>query len=142
LVIPAIGVDVDGILDLGLDGNGALEVPQDYGRVGWWTGGVSPGERGAAVLAGHVDSRSGPAVFFRLRELQPGDEVRVIRADATTDTFRVDRVGQFPKSDFPTLEVYGATPEATLRLITCGGDFDRGTGHYRDNVVAFASLVT
>lgn len=95
----------------------------------------------AAVLADHVDSRAGgPAVFFRLGELTVGDEVLIGRADGSTAVFAVERVARYPKDAFPTLEVYGDTDHAALRLITCGGAFDRATGHYVDNVVAFARL--
>ncbi|MBW8767444.1 MAG: class F sortase, partial [Geodermatophilales bacterium] len=90
------------------------------------------------VLAGHVDSTAGPAVFFRLGELAAGDEVVVGRSDGTTVRFTVTRVARYPKAAFPTAEVYGPTPDAQLRLITCGGDFDRSRRSYADNVVVFA----
>ena len=93
---------------------------------------------GPAVLAGHVDSTAGPAVFWRLRDLAPGDEVLVDRADGTTARFTVTRVERHPKDAFPTDEVYGPTTGAELRLITCGGEFDRAARSYRDNVVVFA----
>jgi sortase (surface protein transpeptidase) len=93
------------------------------------------------VIAGHVDSRSGPAVFYRLRELRPGDQVRVERADGTGLRFVVDTRRRFPKAGFPTEAVFGPTPEAALRLVTCAGPFDRARGSYRDNLVVFARLV-
>jgi len=126
------------VIPLGLDPAGALEVPTDFAEAGWWTGGPEPGERGPAVIAGHVDSTRGPAVFFRLAELRPGDVVTVHRADGSVAEFVVDRVEHHPKSAFPTDAVYRSTPGAELRLITCGGTFDRSTGHYVDNVVVFA----
>ncbi|MGY1739926.1 MULTISPECIES: class F sortase [unclassified Blastococcus] len=137
--VPAIGVDT-GLERLGLDGAGALQTPADHGRAGWFTGGPAPGDVGPAVLAGHVDSTAGPAVFWRLRELAPGDEVLVDRADGTTARFTVTRVERHPKDAFPTDAVYGPTPDAQLRLVTCGGEFDRSQRSYRDNVVVFARL--
>ncbi len=125
---------------LGLLPDGPLEVPTDYQQAGWYTGGVTPGEVGTAVIAGHVDSHHGPAVFFGLAALRADDRVQVPRADGSTATFVVYSSEQFAKDQFPTRAVYGATSEAELRLITCGGDFDRVTGHYRDNVVVFARL--
>ena len=135
--IPAIGVDAP-VIPLGLDAAGALEVPQDYAQTGWWTGGARPGERGPAVVVGHVDSQTGPAVFFRLTELDPGDEIVIERADGTDARFRMQRAVRVSKSRFPTAAVYGATAAPALRLITCGGAFDRSTGHYVDNTVVFA----
>lgn len=139
LELPALGLARVPI-PLGLDAAGALEVPADAGDVGWYVHSAEPGDPGPAVVAGHVDSREGPGVFSRLREVQPGDEVRLARADGRVAVFRVDRVEQHPKDAFPTGAVYGPTPRAELRLITCGGEFDRASSHYRDNVVVFASL--
>lgn len=136
LRIPAIGVNTR-LERLTLDRSGELIAPQNPDRAGWFSGGPVPGEVGPAVLAGHVDSRTGPAVFYRLASLRPGDRVVVARSDGVVARFRVESVRAFPRADFPTAEVYGATPEPVLRLITCGGVYDRGNG-YRDNVVAFA----
>ena len=122
--IPSIGVDSP-LVRLGVDGAGALVPPDDFGRAGWFPHGPVPGDVGPAVIAGHVDSYGGPAVFFRLRELAAGDEVLVDRADGTTVRFTVTAAHRYPKDDFPTEEVYGPTPRAELRLITCGGAFDR-----------------
>lgn len=139
--IPAIGVSSP-LVELGLDTGGALQVPRDFELAGWYQLGPTPGERGPAVIAGHVDSaQDGPAVFFRLSELAPGDRVEVPRADGQTAVFALTRIEQYPKDSFPTIEVYGDTAGAALRLITCGGSFDEDTGHYRDNVVAYADLV-
>jgi sortase (surface protein transpeptidase) len=137
--VPAIGVDSE-LLRLGTDPAGVLVPPDDPDRAGWFTGGAVPGDVGPAVVAGHVDSVEGPAVFARLRELDPGDEVVVDRADGTTARFTVTRVGRYPKDGFPTEAVYGPAPRAELRLVTCGGDFDRSRGSYEDNVVVFARL--
>ncbi|NYH54699.1 hypothetical protein HNR06_004288 [Nocardiopsis arvandica] len=141
LEIEAIGVDVDDVVRLGLEPDGEIEAPQDYDAVGWYEHGPSPGQSGPAVIGGHVDSRTAPAVFYRLGELQPGDTVRVERADETTVGFTVYAVEQHPKDDFPTERVYGPTgggPE--LRLITCGGRFDEATRSYRSNTVVYAEL--
>jgi len=129
------------LVDLGLRPDRTLEVPSDFSVAGWFTRGPAPGEPGPAVIAGHVDSDTGPAVFYRLAELQPGDEVLVDRQDGVTAQFVVERVERYPKADFPTTEVYGWVDRAELRLITCGGEFEHDTGHYRDNVVVYASLV-
>lgn len=139
ITIPSIGV-TGTIVDAGLLADGTLEVPADPSIAGWYAGGPRPGERGPAVIAGHVDSkRAGPGVFWRLRELRVGAAV-TIQTTTTTLTYVVDVVERHPKDDFPTERVYGPTPDRALRLITCGGSFDRSTGHYRDNVVAFLTL--
>lgn len=138
--IPSIDVDAS-MIPLGLRPDRSIEVPQDFAQAGWWADGPEPGEPGPAVILGHVDSRSGPAVFFDLRNLEFGDEVVIDRADGTSVTYRVDRLEQHPKDEFPTDAVYGPTSDAQLRLVTCGGDFDRSVRHYVDNIVVFASLV-
>jgi Sortase domain len=141
--IPAIGVTSD-LLRLGLNGDGTVEVPplEPDDQAGWYERGPAPGAVGPAVVLGHVDSAEhGPGVFFDLGALAPGDEVEVARADGTVAVFGVDRVERHPKDDFPTLEVYGNTDDAQLRLITCGGDFDSSARSYEDNVIAFATLV-
>jgi sortase (surface protein transpeptidase) len=140
LRIPAIGVDTS-IMELGLQRDGSLEVPPLRGDApaGWYRHSPSPGETGASVLAGHVDTaRDGPAVFFRLRELKAGDPIAVRRDDGSVAVFRVSRVALYSKRDFPTAEVYAPIDRAGLRLITCGGAFDRSEGSYRSNVVVFA----
>jgi len=137
VTVPAIGVQ-SRLVPLRLDRAGALQPPQEYGRAGWYAGGPTPGDPGPAVIAGHVDSRAGPAIFFRLRELRPGDSVVVTRSDGRTARFRVVGVDRYPKNRFPTQRVYGPTPDRALRLITCGGSFDYARRSYRDNVVAYA----
>ncbi len=137
--VPAIGVDSD-LLDLGLRDNGTLEVPPDGFPAGWFTGAPTPGEIGPAIIVGHVDWNGEPGVFYDLRELSAGDEVTVTREDGSTLVFSVTEVAEFPKDDFPTERVYGNLDYAGLRLITCGGSFDSSTGHYEDNIVAFAQL--
>jgi hypothetical protein len=140
LVVPAVGIATP-LVRLGLGPDGAMQVPGDFGRAGWFAGGPRPGQLGPAVIAGHVDSQSGPAVFYRLRDLRPGSAVLVDRADGTRLRFVVERAGSFPKARFPTAAVFGPVPSAALRLVPCTGDFDRARGSYRDNLVVFASLV-
>jgi len=149
VAVPAVGVaparvDVAAIglserlIDLGLDASGAMEVPVDADDVGWFTGGGRPGGRGPTVVAGHVDSTSGPAVFARLDELVVGDEVVLTDVDGGVARYVVSEVVDVPKAEFPTARVFGAQPSDELRLITCGGVFDRGSGHYDQNRVVFA----
>jgi hypothetical protein len=139
LAIPAIGVATP-LVRLGLEADGGMQVPADFGRAGWFTGGPAPGQVGPSVIAGHVDSRTGPAVFYRLRELRPGQAILVERADGSRLRFVVEQARSYPKEGFPTAAVFGPVPEAALRLITCAGDFDRARGSYRDNLVVFARL--
>jgi LPXTG-site transpeptidase (sortase) family protein len=142
--IPAIDVHSE-LLALGSNPDGTLQVPQpgpDYDRAAWFEGSPRPGEPGPAVIEGHVDSaRNGPSVFYSLGALETGDRVEVARADGSTVAFEVYDARVVPKDDFPVLEVYGNTPGPELRLITCGGPFDRSAGHYEDNVVVFARQV-
>lgn len=137
LTIPKLDLSVD-LERLTLDDAGALIPPQDFARAGWYVDSAVPGDVGPAVIAGHVDSRDGPAVFYDLRELAHGDVVDVAREDGTTARFTVLGTEQYPKDEFPTQAVYGPTPDAELRLITCGGVFDRAARSYRDNVVVYA----
>lgn len=138
--IPAIDVASD--LDrVGIGEDGAIGAPSQWDIPAWYRGGVRPGQRGPAVILGHVDSDTGPAVFFRLDELVEGDEIRVVRDDGSVVRFAARRSGRYDKARFPTNDVYLPTPDATLRLITCAGEFDRETGHYRDNLVVFADLL-
>jgi hypothetical protein len=129
------------LTSLGLQPSGAMEVPKGGFPAGWYSGGPTPGARGPAVLAGHVDWDGRAAVFARLDRLAPGDGVDVDREDGSTASFRVTRVERFAKDAFPTDAVYGDTDGAELRLVTCGGAFDSERGHYDDNVVVFARLV-
>jgi LPXTG-site transpeptidase (sortase) family protein len=136
--IPKIGVQST-LDELGLDKHGAMEVPQDPARAGWFTPGPSPGALGPAVIAGHV-TWNGPAVFRRLGNLRRGDQVTVTRTDGKTAVFTVTRVARFSKSQFPSGAVYGQIDYAGLRLITCGGTYDAANHSYLDNVVVFARL--
>jgi hypothetical protein len=143
--IPAIRV-TSPVNPLGLASDGSLAVPTPgphYNEVAWYDGSPTPGQRGPAVLEGHVDSASqGPSVFFRLGALTPGERIYVTRADHRTTAFTINAVRRYSKDAFPQLLVYGNTVDAQLRLITCGGRFDSSTGHYRDNIVVFASLIS
>jgi len=138
--IPSIGVRTSTFVSLGLVADGSLEVPKDFASVGWYKDGPAPGQLGPAILAGHVDSHNGPAIFYRLGALRPGTQIDVGRKDGSTAKFTVDRIQSFRKDNFPVAQVYGNVQRAELRLITCGGSFDPKTGHYVDNVVAFAHL--
>jgi hypothetical protein len=137
LSLPTAGIDT-ALTGVTLDLSGSLGAPP--AGAGWYRQGPAPGAPGPAVIAGHVDGADGPAVFFRLAEVAVGDPVLVTRADGTTVRFTVTRVARQPKDDFAAAAVYGPTPDAQLRLITCGGDFDRTSGSYRDNVVVYAHL--
>ena len=138
LTIPLIGVKTN-LITLGLTASGALQVPSTTTVAGWYTGSPRPGAIGSAIIVGHIDSLSGPGVFFRLSELRAGDRVYVRRADGTMIMFRVTSVQTYLKDEFPTQAVYGPTPDAELRLITCGGAFDSATGHYLSNIVVYAT---
>jgi hypothetical protein len=139
--IPAIGVD-SGLMALGLQSDGSLEVPPEGFPAGWYTEAPTPGELGPAIIAGHVDWNGSPGVFFALRDLARGAEVTVAREDGRTALFRVTSVEQFPKGAFPTDAVYADIDHAGLRLITCGGHFDRQARSYSDNIVVFAALIS
>jgi sortase (surface protein transpeptidase) len=140
LRIPAIAVDTV-LMDLGLQGDGTMEVPPDGIQAGWYTGAPTPGELGPAVIAGHVDWGGKPAVFNRLHTLGPDDEIIVMREDGTAAAFRVTRIEQFPKNAFASSKVYGNIDHPGLRLITCGGSFDPQLQSYEYNIVVFAELV-
>jgi hypothetical protein len=137
LVIPAIGVRTR-LVRLGSTSQGAMAVPVSTDVAGWYTASPRPGAIGSSVIAGHVDSQSGPGVFYRLRRLRPGDRAFVLRANGTLAVFKITEVRLYRKAAFPAGAVYGPVPYAALRLITCGGSFDPSTGSYLSNVVAFA----
>jgi sortase (surface protein transpeptidase) len=140
LVIPALGVDST-VVRLGLNPDKTIQVPSDPRQVGWYADGPAPGEQGPAVILGHLDSVTGPAVFYHLASLRSGGRIRVAREDGSTATFVVQRVASFPVDSFPTAEVYGATTDPELRLITCGGQYSLAQRRYLQNVVVFAVLV-
>ncbi|MFC3346116.1 class F sortase [Streptomyces echinoruber] len=138
--IPAIRVDAP-LTGLGLTRGGSLEAPPPERKnlAGWYEAGTTPGERGTAIVAGHVDNADGPAVFYALGALKRGDAVEVTRRDGGTAVFTVDAVEVYDARHFPDAKVYGAAPRPELRVITCGGGYSRATG-YRGNVVVFAHL--
>ena len=141
LIIPAINVDTP-LVNLGLHDDGTLEVPHDFAKAGWFTGGNYPGDPSGppGLIAGHVDNQSGPAVFFDLKNLVAGDEIHVVRADNSVAVFVVTATGQYPKNDFPAAEVYAPVPDSQLVLITCTGDFNENARSYVDNFVVRAAL--
>jgi sortase (surface protein transpeptidase) len=143
LEIPKIGVHT-ALMTLGKNPDGTLEVPplSRVDEAGWYRLGPPPGSTGAAVIAGHVDSNKGPGVFYRLGELRPGDTVKVSRKNGTDAIFQVDSLESVAKDHFPTQKVYGMIKFPGLRLITCGGSFDTGSGHYLNNIIVYAHLVS
>jgi sortase (surface protein transpeptidase) len=138
--IPRIGVS-SALIELGRAANGTVDVPPPE-VAGWYAPGTRPGDPGSAVILGHVDSDNAPAVFYRLRELRPGDEVLIRRADGSTLRFVVQRTRKYPKARFPTDDVYYPTLSPELRLVTCGGEFDNDWGHYLSNIIVFARMRT
>ena len=140
LKIPAISLTVS-LSTLGLNADGTVQVPTDIQQPGWYGLGPSPGQIGSAVILGHVDSQTGPAVFFELRSLVAGDIVDVILADGVTAQFEVTSATMYLKTNFPDQLVYRSRGYSALQLVTCGGDFDAQTGHYLSNTVVYTSLV-
>jgi Sortase domain len=144
VAIPTIGVKSK-LLHLGRNKDGTMAVPNlitSASEAAWYKYSVTPGQIGTAVIEGHVDSYQGPAVFFRLGALRPGNRINVTLADGITAVFRVTGVREYAKDKYPANTVYAPANYAALRLITCGGDFDVATGHYLNSVVVFASLVS
>jgi hypothetical protein len=140
VLVPAIGVEAE-LVPLGLQPDGAMELP-DFGTAGWYELGPMPGEDGPAVIAAHLDDQQGPDVFYELEQLVPGDEVTVTRADGSTVSFVVEDMEFTLKEALPVERIWGPTDGPTLRLITCGGTFDRRTGHYRSNLIVYATLAS
>ena len=140
IVIPRIGVDAS-LLDLARDSAGVLAAPppDELDKAGWYAKGTVPGAVGPAVIAGHVDWIDRVAVFHRLGDLRAGDQVRVVMSDRSTVRFIVDRTQAVSKFRFPTEAVYGPTPDAQLRVITCGGPWDDARNIYSENVIVYAS---
>ena len=138
LRIPALKVDAK-IEKLGLQGDGSIAVPATTDIAGWYEYGPRPGQPGPAVILGHVDSQAGPGIFFDLYRARPGTVIRVDRSDGSSATFTITQITKVPKVQFPTDLVYAPTLDPTLRLVTCGGSFDRARRSYRDNVIAFAT---
>ncbi|WP_327738813.1 class F sortase [Streptomyces nojiriensis] len=139
--IPTINVDAP-VMTVGLDAEGWIDAPppQDRNLAGWYLNGISPGQRGSAVIVGHVDNAQGPAVFYGLGSVKPGNRIEVERYDGRTAVFEVYGVEVFSKEAFPGARVYGDTGHAELRVITCGGGYSKARG-YDGNVVVFARMV-
>jgi hypothetical protein len=141
LLVGAIGVDAD-VVPIGLDVNRALAVPRDAQVTGWWSGGSIPGENGPTVIVGHFDSKVASGVFAKLQTLQKGARITVEDSAGSKYVYEVVEMEHLHKTAFPTEKVYGPTDASTLRLVTCGGKFNRVTGHYVDNTIAYAVLVS
>ncbi|SDK96237.1 Sortase family protein [Nonomuraea maritima] len=137
--IPAIGVDAP-LVRLGLAGDGSMQTP-DFGKAGWYKEGPRPGEPGPAVIAAHVDGKSGPDVFAKLGRLRKGAKIVVVDKSGQTHQFVAGKTQQSAKTALPTEEIWGETAKPALRLITCGGTFDRASGHYDSNVIVWADSV-
>jgi hypothetical protein len=141
LRIPALALAVP-LSRLGLNPDRTVEVPTDFARAGWFRLGPAPGQPGSAVILGHVDSYRGPAVFYRLGSLRPGNRIEVTRADGATATFAVRAVRSYLKREFPARQVYGSHGGRSLQLVTCGGEFDRSARSYLSNIVVYTELVS
>jgi Sortase domain len=143
ITISRIGVDAE-VIPLGVNDDGTLAVPslETPQLTSWYRLGPTPGEAGSAVIVGHVDTYQGPAVFYRLGALRPGDTIGVTRRDNLIALFTVDRVESYPKTEFPTDLVYAPTRTPSLRLVTCGGEFDRDAGSYLSSTIVFATLTS
>ena len=141
LTIPNLGVSVP-LTSLGLNRDGTVSVPTDFAVPGWYKYGPTPGQRGSAVILGHVDSYKGPAVFFYLSRLRPGDAVVVSLRDHAVVHFKVIGIREYSKSNFPDKIVYGMRSYSALQLVTCGGVFDRATGHYESNIVVYTTMTS
>ncbi|GIF00196.1 class F sortase [Paractinoplanes rishiriensis] len=140
LRIPDLGIDGK-VQRIGRNPDGTIAVPERTDVAGWYRHGPRPGQPGPAVVLGHVDSRDGPGIFLDLSRAQPGSTVRIDRADGSAVSFRITGISRVAKVSFPTDLVYGPTLDPSLRLVTCGGSFDRVRRSYRDNVIAYADQV-
>ncbi len=140
--IPAIGVNAP-VMQVGLNADGTVQVPPlaVHNLAGWYKYGPTPGQRGASVILGHVDSVTGLSVFFKLKDLHKGEKIYVKLADGRVATFTIDGLQRTAKTAFPTDAVYGKLKYPGLRLVTCGGAFDPATGHYLENIIVYAHLI-
>lgn len=140
--VPKIGAE-SSLVPLGLNKDQTIQVPpvNQPMQAGWYDGAPTPGEKGPAIVLGHVDGAGKPGIFYKLREVAVGDEIQVDRADGKTVRFVVHETEQVAKKDFPTERVYGDTERPELRLITCGGIFDKGARSYQDNIIVYATMV-
>ncbi|WP_327130665.1 class F sortase [Streptomyces sp. NBC_01343] len=141
IAIPSLGLSST-LETLRQNTDGSMETPKNPGLAGWYEPGPTPGSQGPAVIAGHVTWNGAAAVFEKLKTMKAGDTIKVTRRDDKTATFTVERVAEYPKADFPTLEVYKNLDYAGLRLVTCGGDFDPKKHYYDSNVVVFARMTS
>ncbi|WP_308331291.1 class F sortase [Terracoccus luteus] len=139
IAISSVGITAP-VGQVGLNRDGTIGVPTDPRQAAWYRLGSRPGNRGPAVIVGHLDSAVGPAAFYRLSEVRPGQTVTVTRADRSVARFTIDAVRSYRRDHFPTTTVYGPTDYAGLRLITCGGAYDHRTKSYESNTVVFARL--
>ena len=141
VIIPAISVNAP-VTEVGLNQDRTVQTPplDDHNLAGWYKYSVTPGQTGSSLIVGHVDSYTGPSIFFRLKELHKGDTVQVKRADGQLVIFTIDGVQVASKTTFPTQAVYRNTGYPSLRLVTCGGPFDYANGHYLDNIIVYAHL--
>lgn len=142
LRIPKLSIDTTFTPPLDILASGEVQVPDSNTEVGWYKYSPTPGEIGPAVVLGHVDSYTGPAVFFYLGQLEPGDDVFIERQDGTVAHFKVDSLERPKQVEFPTERVYGNIAHAGLRLITCSGIYIKGQQAYTHNLIVYASLVT
>jgi len=140
LAIPSLNLTAP-FEPLGLNSNHTIEVPKNNMGVGWFIYGAKPGEAGAAVIVGHLDSVSGPAIFENLGKIKPGNNIVITRADGSVVTYRVDSISKFSQDNFPTEVVYGPVSYAAVRIITCSGIWDKQAGHYSQNLVVFGSEI-
>jgi sortase (surface protein transpeptidase) len=140
IMIPAIAVNAS-VIGLGLNADDTIQVPPlaEHNVTGWYEYGPTPGQQGPAVILGHVDSATGPSVFYKLKDLHKGETVYVTLADGQRPAFTVDGIQVAAKDRFPTSAVYGQVAYQGLRLITCGGPFDTASGHYLDNIIVYAN---
>jgi len=139
--IPAIDVSAD-IINLGLNEDKTVEVPKSPAAVGWYSLGPMPGQFGSSVMLGHLDSKTGPAVFYRLHQLKPGQDIAVRGSDDMIGHFEVVRVATYANEDFPASKVYDGSPDwPALNLVTCGGEYDRAAGGYQSNVVVYTKYL-
>lgn len=142
LRIPSINLVAQFEAPLGIDTEGAVEVPEAYDTVGWYKYGPTPGELGPAVIFGHVDNYKGPAVFFSLGQVSIGDPVVIERTDGSTVTFEITGYERVEQEEFPTERVYGNLPYAGIRLVTCTGIYNRSTLRYSHNLIVYGKLIT
>ncbi len=141
ITIPSINVEAE-IHPYGMDDTGRMAVPEDPEEVGWYKYGVTPGSAGNAVLAGHVDSKVGPAVFFYLKDLKTGDKIHITNANGEELVFEVKDSQKYSPEDAPMNEIFGPSETKSLNLITCTGYFDRSVGHYEERLVVFTELIS